>query len=215
MIVSCQALPDEPLHGSAMMAAMARAAAMGGAKGIRANTPADIEAVRQAVDLPLIGIFKVDYPDSPVYITPTEREVVCVARAGADIVAVDATHRDRPNGQSLVGLLNCIHDLGLLAMADISTEEEGIAAEDIGFDIVSTTMSGYTDCSPALDGPDFALIKSLASRLHVPVVAEGRIRTPDDLRAAFECGAYAAVVGAAITRPQLITKWFVESIPDR
>lgn len=215
LIVSCQALPDEPLHGSSIMAAMAKAAQIGGAKGIRANTPEDIRAIRQAVDLPIIGLFKVEYPDSPVYITPTAVEARSVAAAGADIITVDATRRERPNRQSLKALLDCIHEeLGLLAMADVSTEDEGCIAEDLGFDIVSTTMSGYTEYSPNIEGPDFELMSKLSSRLQVPVIAEGRIRTPEDLKRAFECGVYAAVVGGAITRPQHITKRFVEAIPS-
>lgn len=213
LIVSCQALEDEPLHGSCIMAAMARAAQIGGAKGIRANTPEDIRAIRQAVDLPIIGIFKVEYPDSPVYITPTETEARNVAAAGADIIAVDATCRERPKRQSLRALLDCIHnELGLLAMADVSTEDEGCIAADLGFDIVSTTMSGYTEYSPSIEGPDFELMSRLTSKLAVPVIAEGRIHTPEDLTRAFECGVYAAVVGGAITRPQHITRRFVEAI---
>jgi N-acylglucosamine-6-phosphate 2-epimerase len=211
LIVSCQALDGEPLHGAAIMARMALAARQGGAIGIRANGPADIQAIRAAVSLPLIGLYK-DGSEG-VYITPTLAHARAVAQAGADIVALDATQRPRPNGERLGAIVAAIHsELGKLVLADVSTVEEGLAAEAAGADLVSTTLSGYTPYSPQIEGPDLDLVEALAARLHVPVIAEGRIRTPDEARAALAAGAYAVIVGGAITRPQVITAYFVDGM---
>jgi N-acylglucosamine-6-phosphate 2-epimerase len=211
LIVSCQALPDEPLHGASIMARMAVAAREGGAVAIRANSPEDIRAIREAVDLPLIGLYKDG--DSGVYITPTLRHARAVAEAGADVIALDATPRARPNGENLADIIAAIHaDLGKLVLADVSTREEGIAAAQMGADFVAPTLSGYTEYSAKRDGPDLELIQTLAQTLDVPVIAEGRIRTPAEARAALDAGAAAVVVGSAITRPQWITAQFVASI---
>ena len=208
LIVSCQALPHEPLHGSAIMARMALAAWQGGAVGIRANTPDDIRAIRSAVPLPVIGLYKAG--EAEVYITPTLEHARAVVVAGADIVALDATSRPRPDGRSLGEVISALHaEFGVLVMADISTVEEAMAAADLGADVVSTTLSGYTPYSPQSKEPDLALVAELAARLTVPVVAEGRISTPAQARAALDAGAFAVVVGAAITRPQWITTQFV------
>jgi N-acylglucosamine-6-phosphate 2-epimerase len=213
LIVSCQAYPGETLFGSDIMAKFAHTAIEGGAVGIRANSPADIGAVKGALDVPVIGIWKKHYADSPIYITPTLKEATAVAEAGADIVAVDATDRKRPNNEQLEDLVRNLHTrYGCLLMADISTIEEGIRAEQIGFDFVSTTMSGYTANSPELEGPDLALISALVGKVGIPVLAEGRIHTPELAKQCLDRGAYAVVVGGAITRPELITKRFVESI---
>jgi N-acylglucosamine-6-phosphate 2-epimerase len=211
LIVSCQALPDEPLFGAEHMARMALAAAQGGAVAIRANGPDDIAAIKRLVALPVIGLFKDG--DEGVYITPTLDHARAVAAAGAEIVALDATARPRPKGEQLAALIAAIHDeLGALVLADVSTVEEGVAAQSLGADLVATTLSGYTPYSPQLDGPDLALVAALAARLHVPLIAEGRIRTPADARAALDAGAFAVVVGGAITRPQWITRQFVAGI---
>lgn len=208
LIVSCQALAHEPLHGSEIMARMALAAQEGGAVGIRANTPADIRAIRAAVLLPLIGLYKDG--NEGVYITPTFAHARAVADAGADIIAIDATLRPRPDGSRVEDLIGAIHrELGKLVMADISTLEEGVAAAEAGADLVSSTLSGYTPYSPQMDGPDLDLVRALAARLRVPVIAEGRIHTPEQARAALMAGAWAVTVGAAITRPQVITARFV------
>lgn len=210
LIVSCQALPGEPLHGSSMMAAMALAAKMGGAKGIRANSPADVSAIKAVSQLPVIGLFKVDYPDSPIYITPTLTEVRAIAEAGADMIAVDATRRRRPGGGSFADLVvKTKADLDVSILADVSTIDEGLAAAAAGADAISTTMSGYTDYSPQPDGPDFALLAALVARAPVPVIAEGRIWTPEEARHALELGAHAVVVGSAITRPQIVVARYV------
>jgi len=208
LIVSCQALAHEPLYGSEIMARMALAAQEGGAVGIRANTPSDIRAIRAAVSLPLIGLYK-DGSEG-VYITPTFMHARAVAEAGADIIAIDATLRPRPDGSRVEDLIGVIHrELGKPVMADISTLEEGVAAAEAGADLVSSTLSGYTPYSPQMSGPDLDLVRALAARLRVPVIAEGRVHTPEQARAALTAGAWAVTVGAAITRPQVITARFV------
>lgn len=213
LIVSCQALPDEPLHGAEIMACMALAAYAGGAVGIRANGPEDIHAIRAMVPLPLIGIYK-DGSEG-VYITPTFGHAQAVAEAGADIIAIDATQRPRPDGKPLAAMIAAIHmELDKLVMADVSTLDEGLAAEAAGADLLSTTLSGYTPYSPQQDSPDFGLIRALVVETHIPVIAEGRIRTPEQARAALDAGAFAVVVGAAITRPQSITAWFVKGMTE-
>lgn len=211
LIVSCQALADEPLHGSGIMARMALAAQVGGAVGIRANGPDDVREIRAAVPLPVIGLFK-DGSEG-VYITPTFAHARAVAEAGADIVALDATQRPRPGGAQLGDIIRAIHtELGALVMADIATVEEGLAAEAAGADVLSTTLSGYAPNSPRQTEPDMALIGALAAQAGVPVIAEGRFRTPEQVCLALQTGAFAVVVGAAITRPQVITNWFVQAI---
>lgn len=213
LIVSCQARPDDPLFGSQFMAAFAKSAELGGAVGIRANTPEDIRAIRSAVSLPIIGIYKITSPESEVYITPSSTAAQQVAEAGAEIIAIDATPRSRASSETVTEIINNIHKkLNKLVMADIATLEEGIAAEQAGADMVSTTLSGYTPYSPQQLGPDLELVSQLVKRVKVPVVAEGRIHTPEEARAAFQRGAYAVVIGGAITRPQLITARFVNAI---
>jgi N-acylglucosamine-6-phosphate 2-epimerase len=213
LVVSCQALPDEPLHGAAIMARMAIAAEQGGAVGIRANGPEDIAAIRAAVTLPIIGIYKDG--DTGVYITPSWQHAQAVAEAGADIIALDATQRPRPDGEQLAALIDAIHTrLHKPVMADVSTLEEGLAAEALGADLLSTTLSGYTAYSRQHAAPDFDLVRSLVARARGPVIAEGRIHTPEEARRALDAGAFAVVVGAAITRPQTITHWFVAALRD-
>lgn len=214
LIVSCQALEEEPLHSSFIMSKMAFAAKQGGATGIRANSYEDIVEIKKAVDLPVIGIVKRVYEDSDIYITPTIEEIDELVNAGADIIALDATDRTRPNGKSLETFIKEIrqkyHDL--ILMADISTYEEGIRAFELGFDIVSTTLSGYTPYSKKLDNPDFELLEKLIKAVSVPVIAEGRIWTPEDAKKALQMGAHAVVVGTAITRPREITRRFKDVI---
>lgn len=217
LIVSCQAQPHEPLHGSAIMARMAVAAAAGGAAAIRANTPPDIRAIRAAVDLPIIGLFKVDVAGYSVYITPRLEDAQAVAEAGADVIAIDATDRPRPEYATLAEYIAAIHAAtGLPVMADISTYEEGMAAAAAGADLVSTTMSGYTPYSPQQAGPDLELVhrlaRSLAESLRTPLVAEGRYHTPEQAAAALAAGAAAVVVGGAITRPHEITRRFTQAL---
>lgn len=213
LIISCQALPDEPLHSSFIMGRMALAAKQVGAVAIRCQSVDDIVEIKKVTGLPVIGLIKQNYPDSEIYITPTKKEVQALIDCGCEIIALDATLRDRPNGEKLEDLVKMIKDAGRLSLADISNDAEGINAEKIGFDAVSTTLSGYTPYSPKLKGPDFGLVARLVDRLSIPVFAEGRINTPDDLRIAYEVGAYGAIVGSAITRPQVIGKWFIDALP--
>lgn len=212
LVVSCQAPVGTPLHGSAIMAAMARAAEIGGAVGIRANGPNDIRAIRAAVPLPIIGIYKIVMDSFDTYITPTLEAAQEVAEAGADIIAVDATLRPHPNGLSAGELIARIKTLGKPVMADISTFEEGTAAADAGADIIATTMSGYTPYSPQGEEPDFELIERLFAAVSVPIIAEGKIWTPEQARKALDLGAHAVVVGTAITRPHVVTERFVKAL---
>ncbi|MFD0696449.1 N-acetylmannosamine-6-phosphate 2-epimerase [Paenibacillus sp. GCM10027628] len=216
LIVSCQAFPGEALYGSDMMCRMAIAAKDGGALGIRANSPEDIAAITSVVDLPVIGLWKQNYSDSDVYITPTFADVEKVVQAGASIVAMDATSRSRPNGETLEDIVKKVRSkYTRLLMADISTIEEGIEAYKLGFDMVSTTLSGYTPYSVQSEEPDFELVANLAARLPIPVFAEGRIQTPEQTRRLLEIGAFAVVIGGAITRPQAITQRFVSKMNER
>lgn len=212
LIVSCQARADNPLHGPIFMGAMALAARDGGALGIRANGAADVAAVK-AAGLPVIGIDKVFSDEVPVYITPSIAAVDRLAAAGADIIAFDCTQRPR-KGDAPAEIIRHIRDnLGLEAFADISTLEEGLLAAELGATYVSTTLSGYTEYTqPKPDLPDFALIEALASRISVPVVAEGRFNTPELARRALDAGAYAVVVGTMITNPREITKGFAKAV---
>ena len=196
------------------MAAMARAAAGGGAVGLRMNGPDDIRAARVVTNLPIIGLYKRPYGDCPVVITPTFAEADAIARAGAGIVAMDATARPRPDGVTAAALIARIHaDLGLPVLADVAGLDDALAAEAAGADAVATTLSGYVDpAAPPLEDPDLALVEVLARRLRVPVIAEGRIKTPEQVRAALDRGAFAVVVGTAITNPREITQWFVRGL---
>ena len=207
LVVSCQALEDEPLHSAEIMARMAEAAMIGGAVGIRCNGVEDTKAIRAKVDLPLIGLWKVGREG--VYITPTADHALSIIDAGADMVALDAT-KMRANLESDV---LAIHKVGGLVMADISTYEEALMAADVGVDCISTTLSGYTEWSPQQEAPDFDLVNRLSNRLAIPVIAEGRINTPELLEEAFVMGAFAVVVGSAITRPQWITSNFIRRLP--
>lgn len=209
LIVSCQALPNEALYGANIMAKMAKAAVNGGAKAIRANSVLDILAIQQEVNVPIIGLIKQDYFDSSIFITPTKKEVLELLHTNCEIIALDATNRIRPNNENLLDLLNLIHESGKLALADIATLEEGINAEKLGFDFVSTTLSGYTEYSINTEKPDFLLVKRLVKKLKIGVIAEGRIKTAKDFLKMKKLKPYAIVIGSAITRPELITRDFV------
>lgn len=212
LIVSCQALEDEPLHSSYIMGKMALAAYQGGAKGIRANTVEDIKAIKQEVDLPIIGIIKRDFEDSGVYITPTMEEVDELVEEGMEIVAMDATKLARPDGSHFAEFFAKVKEKhpAQIFMADVSTVEEGIEAEKAGVDIVATTLVGYTEHSKG-DVPLETLQKMLEV-ISVPMIAEGNIDTPKKAAKALELGAHSVVVGSAITRPQLITEKFAKEL---
>lgn len=217
LIVSCQ--PDahdrvgDPMNLPVIMAAMARAAVLGGAVAIRADGVEDVAAIRAAVSVPIIGIYKVDVPGCPVRITPTVELALEIAQAGADLIALDATNRLRPNGLSAAEILARVRaQTGKPVLADVSTFEEGVQAAEFGADAVLPTLAGYTEYRPPFSGPDLALIEKLAREVSVPVIAEGRITTPEEAARALELGAWAVCVGSAITRPRFITERFVAQI---
>ncbi len=213
LIVSCQAAPGSPMDSPEVLAAFARCAQAAGAVGIRANHGPNIRAIAEAVSLPIIGIKKRDLSGYEVYITPEWRDVLEAANAGARIIAIDAT--DRPRPIPFAELARRIHEeLGLLVMADVSTREEGLAAEEAGADLVATTMSGYTAHTEETraHGPDLPLVVHLAKDARVPVICEGRVHTPAQARAALEAGAHAVVVGTAIAAPSWIAEQFVRAL---
>ncbi|WP_196598716.1 N-acetylmannosamine-6-phosphate 2-epimerase [Pectinatus frisingensis] len=212
LIVSCQALPDEPLHSSFIMGRMANAAKMGGAAAIRAQSTADIIEIKKVTGLPVIGLIKKKYADSEIYITPTLLEVNDLLSSGCEIIALDMTNRIRPGHIDIQILLDHIHAASKLILADISTYDEGMAAQALGVDAISTTMSGYTQYSRQLSGPDIELIEELSANASIPVFAEGKINTPDDIKKVMAAGAFAPIVGSAITRPQLITAKFTAAL---
>ncbi|MBE6782466.1 MAG: N-acetylmannosamine-6-phosphate 2-epimerase [Ruminococcaceae bacterium] len=216
LIVSCQALPTEPLYDSYIMSKMAWAAYLGGAVGIRANTVVDIKAIKEKVDLPVIGIIKKDYDDSDVYITPTMDEVDALVEVGCEIIAVDATNRLRPNGITFEKFFKEVRAKypDQLFMADTSCFEEGKLAAELGIDLVGTTMAGYTPYTKGRKIPDVELIERYVEELDVPVIAEGGIWVPQDLKDVYKAGAFSAVCGTAITRPMDITKRFVKALGE-
>ncbi|MDD7410410.1 N-acetylmannosamine-6-phosphate 2-epimerase [Fusobacterium gastrosuis] len=212
LVVSCQALEDEPLHSSYIMGRMAYAAFVGGAAGIRANTVQDIKEIKKNVNLPIIGIIKKVYGDCNVYITPTYKEVEELIQEGVDIIAIDGTLRKRPDNKELKVLIKEIKEKypNQLLMADISSAEEALYAQDIGFDIVGTTLVGYTEYTKGND--PLIELEKVIKVVNIPVIAEGNIDTPVKAKKALELGAFAVVVGGAITRPQQITKKFVDEM---
>lgn len=214
LIVSCQALPHEPLHSSFIMGRMALAAKEGGAYGIRANTKEDIQEIRHNVDLPVIGIVKRDYADSEVYITPTMKEVDELMEVGPEIIALDATGRLRPEGVALMDFFRQVKEKypDQLWMADCSTVEEALHADKLGFDFIGTTMVGYTRQSEGdrIEEDDFRILREIIAKAKHKVIAEGNVNTPQKVKRVIELGAYSVVVGSAITRPQLITREFAE-----
>lgn len=216
LIVSCQALPDEPLHSSFIMSKMALAAKQGGAAGIRANTKKDILEIKKEVDLPIIGIVKKNYGDNPVYITPTMAEVDELVEAGADIIAMDATSEIRPDQLSLEKFFENVKNKypDQLLMADCSTIEEAVSADRLGFDFIGTTLVGYTKQSKnsKIEGDDFAILRKILEQVNHPVIAEGNINTPEKARRVIELGAFSVVVGSIITRPKVITQLFSEAL---
>ena len=217
LIVSCQALPDEPLHSSFIMGRMALAAAMGGAKGIRANTKEDIAEIKKMVQLPIIGIVKRDYKECDIYITPTMKEVDELMEVHPEIIAMDATDRLRPGKVPLNLFYKEVREKypDRLLMADCSTVAEAAYADHLGFDFIGCTMVGYTPQSRGdkIEANDFQILKDIINSVkHGRVIAEGNINTPEKARRAIELGAFTVVVGSIITRPQLITKPFAEAL---
>ena len=214
LIVSCQALPDEPLHSSFIMGRMAYAAALGGAVGIRANSVEDILEIKKMVSLPIIGIIKKDYENCRTRITPTMQEVDALVEVGVEIIAMDATTRLRPDGRTIAEFFPEVRQKypNQFFMADCATYEDALRAEQLGFDFVGTTLNGYTDDTRQNPPPNFDLMKRMAETLKTPVIAEGGIFSPEQLRQAMDQGVLSCVVGSAITRPMKITQHYVKAL---
>ena len=216
IIVSSQAMPNEPFYDERCMIAMMQSAINGGAAGLRVAGARDVKNAKE-LNVPVIGLTKPErLPEnwkSIVYITPGMKEVKELIEANADIIAFDGTMRPRPDNSNLKEIIDLIHSAKKLAMADISTFKEGLNVAKLGADIISTTLSGYTEETLQKDkGPDFELLEKLVTTIKKPVFLEGRIWDPDEVKKAFELGAYSVVIGSAITRPHLITKRFTEVI---
>lgn len=213
LIVSCQAPVDSPLHHPAVIAAMAEAAVNQSAVGVRIDTPAHIEAVCQRVGVPIIGLWKRQIPGSEVYITPQFEHARAVAEAGAGIIAIDATLRERPNQETVAEIIQQIHQtLHKPVMADVDTLEAAIAAAAAGADLVGTTLYGYTPATQDQKPPGFELLSQMVQKLEVPVICEGGIASPQMARQALDLGAYAVVVGTAITGVDALVKAYCSAI---
>lgn len=212
LIVSCQAYPGEPMRSPEIMAAVAASAVLGGARAIRIQGVEDVRAGRKVISVPVIGLIKEGR--TGVYITPTVDHVRALHEAGADIVALDGTPRPRPDGQPLARSIEVAHELGMTVMADCATVKDAQFSVQAGADLVGTTLAGYTSDRPRSEGPDLALIRELVEEIGVPVIAEGRISTPEQAVACLQVGAYAVVVGSAITHPTRITQRFAHDVSE-
>lgn len=218
LIVSCQSEGDDPFNHPDMIAKFAVAAQLGGAVGIRAQGVENIKAIRKAVDLPLIGIIEGVFQNGWICITPDHTDIEKIIDAGADIVALDVTPRKRPNGMDGVEFFDEVRDrYAIPLIADIATFEEGVRAAELGADAVATTLAGYTEYTSrtSTESPDVELIERLSHALNVPVLAEGRIWTPEQSKESLAHGAFAVVVGTAITRPRIMTKKFVDAMASK
>ena len=216
LIVSCQAPADSPLHDPQVIAAMAKAAILRGASGVRIDSPSHVRAVRERVESPIIGLWKQQIAGYDIYITPQFEHAVAIASAGADIIAIDATLRKRPESEKLDTLIARIHnELGKLVMADVDTIESAIAAAASGADIVGTTLFGYTNETKHLSPPGFELLSQMVAKLDVPVICEGGISSPEMAQEALKLGAYAVVVGTAITGIDYLVKAYQEAMQIR
>ena len=219
VIVSCQAIPGEPLYveEKSIMYLMARAAKMAGTPAIRTSSIRDVIAIKEETGLPVIGLIKVKYEGFESYITPTMKEVDELVQAGSDVIALDCTNQKRGDGKTVSEFIREVREKypEAILMADISTYEEGINAWKLGMDIVGTTMSGYTSYSSKTEGPDYELVKRLSAEVDVPVIGEGRIHSPEQAVEMLEAGAFAVVVGGAITRPLEIAQRFIGAANKR
>ena len=214
LIVSCQAPAGSPLAKPEIIAAFAATAEQNGAVGVRIDAPENIAAVKSKIAIPVLGIYKIVTEKSAVYITPTFDAAREIADAGADVIALDATFRARPNDEKIENIVNQIRGkFDQPLAADVAAFEEGLTAQENGFDAVITTLSGYTENTKHIVGPDFELVEKLSKKLSVPLICEGRLSSPEDVKRAFECGAFAVVVGGAITGVDLLVKKFVAAIP--
>ncbi len=215
VIVSCQAVPGEPLYveEKSIMYLMARAAKRAGTPMIRTSSIRDVIAIKEETGLPVIGLIKIQYEGFENYITPTMKEVDELAAAGSDIIAFDCTNAKRGDGKTVSEYIVEVREKypDQILMADISTYEEGVNAWKLGMDLVGTTMSGYTPWSPKLEGPDLELVRRLSETIDVPVIGEGRIHSPEQVPEVLNAGAFAVVVGGAITRPLEIASRFIKA----
>lgn len=216
IIVSCQALPGEPLYveEKSVMYLMARAAKMAGSPAIRTSSVRDVIAIKEETGLPVIGLIKIQYDGFEGYITPTMKEVDELVSAGSDVIALDCTDRKRGDGITSAEFIRKVREKypDEILMADISNFSEGITAAECGVDIVGTTLSGYTSYTKKTDGPDIDLVKKLSDKLDIPVIGEGRIHYPHQVREVLEAGAFSVVVGGAITRPLEIAERFMKEV---
>lgn len=212
LIVSAQAYPGEPMRTPTTMAQIAASAVIGGAAAVRVQGLADVQFTRSAVEVPVIGLWKDGHEG--VFITPTARHAIAVANAGAHIVAIDGTRRPRPDGLDLKTTITMIHEqTHALVMADCGSLKDAFNAVEAGADLIGTTLAGYSGEREKTQGPDLDLIAAIAAaELDRPLIAEGRIHTPAQARAALDAGAFAVVVGTAITHPASITGWFDEAL---
>ena len=218
MIISCQAVKGEPLYveEKSIMYLMARAAKQAGTPAIRTSSIRDVIAIKEETGLPVIGLVKIQYPGYEGYITPTMKEVDDLVAAGSDVVALDCTLRKRGDGTTVNEFIAQIKEKypDIILMADISNYEEGVNAWKCGVDIVGTTMSGYTDYTSKKDEPDYELMERLAKDIDIPVIGEGKIHYPDQAVKALQTGAWAIVVGGAITCPLEIAQRFQNAIKE-
>lgn len=216
IIVSCQAVPGEPLYveEKSIMYLMARAAKQAGTPAIRTSSVRDVVAIKEETNLPVIGLIKIVYPGYESYITPTMKEVDELVAVNSDIIALDCTMRRRGDGKTIEEFIKEIKQKykDIILMADISTYEEGINAQKAGVDLVGTTMSGYTEYSPKIDAPDYELVRRLSKDLEIPVIGEGKVHSPKQAVQMLEAGAFAVVVGGAITRPLEIATRFINAV---
>lgn len=219
VIVSCQAVPGEPLYveEKSIMYLMARAAKQAGTPAIRTSSIRDVIAIKEETGLPVIGLVKIQYEGFERYITPTMKEVDALVEAGSDVIALDCTEQKRGDGKTISEFISEVRAKypEAVLMADISTYEEGVNAWKLGMDIVGTTMSGYTPQSPKLDGPDYELVKKLSEAIDVPVIGEGRVHSPQQAVDMLKAGAFAVVVGGAITRPLEIAQRFIKAVEEK
>ena len=219
VIVSCQSVPGEPLYveEKSIMYLMARAAKQAGTPAIRTSSIRDVIAIKEETGLPVIGLIKIKYPGFESYITPTMKEVDELVEAGSDVIALDCTDMKRGDGKTVDQFITEVRTKypDAILMADISTYEEGVRAWKLGMDIVGTTMSGYTSHSPKLDGPDYELVTKLSQTVDIPVIGEGRVHSPEEAVKMLEAGAFAVVVGGAITRPLEIAARFIKAVENR
>ncbi len=212
LIVSCQAPVNSPLYNPEIIATIAQACVNNGAKGLRIDTPSHIQAVKKLLpDIPVIGLWKQTGLNSPVYITPRFADAVAVSEAGADIIAIDATQRNRPNNETMPEIIAQIKQkLGKLVMADIDTLENAIASSNAGADFIGTTLYGYTEKTSNLTPPNFDFLQQLINKIDKPIICEGGIKTPSEAKKAIDLGAFCVVVGTAITGIDLQTQAFCQ-----